>query len=118
MRASSLALGAALLAHNAFGADFSGDWNIRSSVGDNPVSIRCTIVQRGEVLTGSCQPQNFDPSAVTGTVSGSAATWGYEVVFNGTTNRVVYEASLGADGTLNGTLHLGAMPTAFTASRL
>lgn len=118
MQASSLALGAVLIAHSAFGADFSGDWNISSAVGDNPVSIACTIVQRGDTLTGTCQPQNFDPSAVTGTVAGSAATWGYEVVFNGNLNRVVYEATLGADGTLTGTLHLGAMPTPFTAVRL
>ena len=97
--------------------DFSGTWDISSKVGDNPVSIECTLVQRGNVLTGSCKPAQFEPSATTGTVDGANATWGYDVVFNGNQNHVTYEATLNADGTLSGTLHLGPMPTPFTATR-
>ncbi len=78
-----LAVGALLAAGAAFAADFSGTWNISSKVGDNPVSIQCTLVQRGDALTGTCKPAQFDPSATTGTVSGTKATWGYDVVFNG-----------------------------------
>ena len=110
-------LGALLGADAAFAADFSGTWNISSKVGDNPVSIQCTLVQRGDALTGTCKPAQFDPSATTGTVTGTKATWGYDVVFNGNQNHVEYEATLGADGTLTGTLHLGPMPTPFTAVR-
>jgi hypothetical protein len=110
-------LGSLLIAGVASAADFSGTWNISSKVGDNPVSIQCTLVQRGDALTGTCKPAQFDASATTGTVSGAKATWGYDVVFNGNQNHVEYEATLAADGTLTGTLHLGPMPTAFTAAR-
>jgi hypothetical protein len=110
-----LAICALLVADAAFGADFSGTWNISSKVGDNPVSIQCILVQRGDALTGTCKPAQFDPSATTGTVKGAKATWGYDVVFNGNQNHVEYEATLKADGTLSGTLHLGPMPTPFTA---
>jgi hypothetical protein len=111
------ALCALFVAGAASAADFSGTWNISSKVGDNPVSIQCTLVQRGDALTGTCKPAQFDPSATTGTVTGTKATWGYDVVFNGNQNHVEYEATLGADGTLTGTLHLGPMPTPFTAVR-
>ncbi len=109
--------GAVLLAGAALGADFSGNWSISSKVGDNPVSIECTLVQKGDALSGTCKPAQFDPSAITGSVSGSSAKWGYDVVFNGAQNHVEYEAVLGADGKLTGTLHLGPMPTPFTAAR-
>lgn len=112
-----LPLGALLAADAACAADFSGTWSISSKVGDNPVSIQCILVQRGDALTGSCKPAQFDSSATTGKVSGTKATWGYDVVFNGNQNHVEYEATLGADGTLTGTLHLGPTPTPFTAVR-
>jgi len=110
-----LALGSLLGAAAAFAADFSGTWNISSKVGDNPVSIQCTLVQRDNALTGTCKPAQFDPSSTTGTVNGTKATWGYDVVFNGNKNHVEYEATLGTDGTLTGSLHLGPTPTPFTA---
>jgi hypothetical protein len=111
-------LGGLLVVDAAFAADFSGTWNISSKVGDNPVSIQCTLVQRDNALTGTCKPAQFDPSPTKGTVSGTKATWGYDVVFNGNQNHVEYEATLAADGTLSGTLHLGPMPTPFTAVKL
>ena len=86
-------------------------------MGDNPVSIQCALVQHESELTGTCKPAQFDPSPVTGTATGSSAAWGYDVMFNGNQNHVAYEATLGADGTLSGTLHLGPMPTPFTAVR-
>jgi hypothetical protein len=43
--------------------------------------------------------------------------WSYDVVFNGNRNHVEYEAVLGKDGRLSGTLHLGPMPVMFTAVR-
>ena len=115
LRHGLLALGSLLATTGAFAADFSGTWNISSKVGDNPVSIQCTLVQRDNALTGTCKPAQFDPSETTGTVNGTKATWGYDVVFNGNKNHVEYEATLAADGTLAGTLHLGPTPTPFTA---
>jgi hypothetical protein len=118
MRYALLAFGFMLIADAASAADFSGTWNISSKVGDNPVSIQCVLVQRGDALTGTCKPAQFDPSATTGTVNGSRAAWGYDVVFNGNRNHVEYEATLAADGTLSGTLHLGPTPTPFVAVKL
>jgi hypothetical protein len=111
------ALGGWLVMGAAFAADFSGTWNISSKVGDNPVSIQCTLAQHDNALTGTCKPAQFDPSATTGTVNGTKATWGYDVVFNGNQNHVQYEGSLRPDGKMTGTLHLGPMPTPFTAVR-
>jgi hypothetical protein len=101
----------------AFAADLSGTWNIVATIGGNPAEIRCTIVQRGDALTGTCKPAQFDPSALTGTASGTGAKWSYDVVFNGNPSHVEYEGVLGADGKLSGTLHLGPTPVAFTATR-
>jgi hypothetical protein len=106
-----------LLAGGALAADFAGTWNITATIGGNPSAIRCTLVQKGDALSGACKPAQFDPSEVFGSVTGASAKWGYDVVFNGNTNHVEYEATLGADGKLTGMLHLGPMPVAFTAVR-
>lgn len=116
MRIATFVVGS-LVAGSALAADFSGTWNISSQVGDNPVSIECTLVQQGAALTGTCKPAQFDASATTGVADGSSAKWSYDVVFNGNQNHVEYEATMKPDGTLAGTLHLGPMPTPFTAVR-
>jgi hypothetical protein len=112
-----LACGLLSLAGGALAADFGGRWKIVATIGGNPAEIQCTLVQKGDTLTGTCKPAQFDPSEVTGTVSGSSARWGYDVVFNGNQNHVQYDAALGADGRLTGTLLLGPMPVPFTAAR-
>jgi hypothetical protein len=114
-----IALGcvALLFVGDVFAADFGGAWDIAALIGGKPSAIHCTLQQKGEVLTGTCKPAQFDPSEVTGTVAGANARWSYDVAFNGNTNHVEYEAVLGADGTLGGTLHLGPMPVPFTAVR-
>jgi len=110
-------IGAFLIAGAALAADFSGDWNISATIGGNPSAIQCTIVQKGDALSGTCKPAQFDRIAIKGTVTGSTAKWGYDVVFNGNQNRVEYEAAIGKDGGLTGTLHLGPMPVPFTAAK-
>jgi hypothetical protein len=107
-----LALAAAALA-----ADFGGRWQIEATIGGNPAKIECTLVQRGDTLSGTCKPEQFDPSDVTGSIAGTNAKWSYDVVFNGNPSHVEYEAVLGGDGKLTGTLHLGATPVPFTATR-
>src|SRR5882672_4509384 len=108
------ALAALAVARGAHAADFSGAWNVVATIGGNPAEIQCTIVQKGDALTGTCKPAQFDPSPLTGTVSGASAKWSYDVVFNGNQNHVEYDAVLGADGKLSGSLHLGPMPVPFT----
>jgi hypothetical protein len=112
-----LACASLLFAGGALAANFGGNWKVVATIGGNPSEIRCTLVQKRHKLTGTCKPAQFDPSEVTGTVDGASAKWSYDVVFNGNQNHVEYEAMLGADGKLAGTLHLGPMPVAFTAVR-
>jgi hypothetical protein len=104
-------------AGGALAADFSGEWKITAVIAGNPSEIRCTLVQKRHRLTGTCKPAQFGPSAATGSVTGTQATWGYDVVFNGNQNHVEYVASLVAGGKLAGTLHLGQTPAPFTAVR-
>jgi hypothetical protein len=117
MRSVLFVIGALLCADAALAADFSGSWNVSASIGGNPAAIRCVLVQKGDVLSGTCKPAQFEPSAITGTVTGASAKWGYDVVFNGNQSHVEYDATLGADGKLSGTLHLGPMPVPFTATK-
>ena len=105
------------LASGALAADFGGRWKIEATIGGNPAAIECTLVQKGDTLSGTCKPEQFDPSVVTGSVAGANAKWGYDVVFKGNQNHVEYEAALGTDGKLAGTLHLGPTPVPFTAVR-
>ncbi|HEY5567652.1 MAG TPA: hypothetical protein VIM81_10455 [Gammaproteobacteria bacterium] len=104
----------------ALAADLSGTWKIDSSVGGAPVVVQCTLAQAGNALSGSCRPQvdGIPPSDLIGVVDGARAKWGYDVVFNGNPGRVDYEAEIGADGTLTGTMFLSGNPTPFTAAKL
>jgi hypothetical protein len=43
-------------------------------------------------------------SNLTGTVTGSAAKWGYDLEFNGKPARVEYAVTLAADGSISGNL--------------
>jgi hypothetical protein len=63
-------------------------------------------VQAGDALTGSCKPdiQGMEAAKLTGMVKGSAAKWGYDLVFNGKPARVDYDVTLAADGSLSGNL--------------
>jgi hypothetical protein len=117
MQKIAYATAALLFADAAFAADFAGEWNVVATIGGNPAAIHCSLVQKGDALSGTCKPAQFDPSPITGTVMGTRAKWGYDVVFNGNTNHVEYDAALGADGEMSGSLHLGPMPVPFTATR-
>ena len=88
----------------AWAADFSGTWRIDNLFNGASAVITCTLTQNGDTLGGSCQPEipGIAPSELTGTVDGSTAKWGYDVVFNGNAARVDYVAELAADGTLKG----------------
>jgi hypothetical protein len=114
---SFLLAAASLACASAFGAEFTGLWKIRSSVGATPVTISCTLIQTGNSLAGSCQPQveGIGATELTGAVDGSSAEWGYDVVFNGNPGRVDYRAVIAADGTMQGTMNLSGTPTAFAA---
>ncbi len=90
----------------ASAADLSGTWKLDNTFNGKVSTIYCTLVQAGNALTGSCRPDlpGMEASQLTGTVNGSSAKWGYDLVFNGKPARVDYEAALAADGSMAGNL--------------
>jgi len=108
---------AALVPSAAWAADFSGTWRIDNLFNGSHAFITCTLVQKGNALTGSCRPEipGLAGSDLTGAVDGSSAKWGYDVVFNGNAARVDYVAELAADGTLKGDVLRNGSPSPITA---
>jgi len=106
----------ALVPSPAFAADFSGTWRLDNLFNGQSAIISCTLVQRDNALTGSCKPEipGIAPSNLTGTVDGSSAKWGYDVVFNGNPARVDYVAELAADGSLKGNVLRNGTPSPIT----
>ena len=108
---------AALVPGAAWAADFSGTWKIDNLFNGSFAIITCTLVQMGNALSGSCKPEipGIPGTELSGTVDGSSAKWGYDVVFNGNPARVDYVAELAADGTLKGNVLRNGSPSPITA---
>ena len=119
MRLRQLVALIAIAPTGAWAADFSGTWKIDNVFNGTTSVITCTLTQNGNALTGSCRPEipGIAASDATGTVDGSSAKWGYDVVFNGNAARVDYVVELGADGTLKGNLLRNGNPSPITAVR-
>jgi hypothetical protein len=117
MKPTLLLAFAALAPSAAWAADFSGTWRIENVFNGAPAIITCTLIQKDNALSGSCKPEipGIAGSNLTGTVDGSNAKWGYDVVFNGNAARVDYVAELGADGTLKGNVLRNGTPSPITA---
>ena len=90
----------------AAATDFSGNWKLDNTFNGQVSAIHCTLVQAGDALSGSCKPDipGMEASKLAGTVKGSQAKWGYDLVFNGKPARVDFEVTLAADGSLSGNL--------------
>jgi hypothetical protein len=100
----------------AWAADFSGTWRLDNLFNGASAIITCTLVQENNALTGNCKPEipGIAASELKGTVDGSTAKWGYDVVFNGNAARVDYVAELGADGKLKGNVLRNGSPSPIT----
>lgn len=103
----------------ASAADFSGNWKLDNTFTGKVSVVNCTLVQKGSVLSGSCKPDvaGMEASNLTGTVDGSKAKWGYDLVFNGKPARVDYEVALAADGSLAGKLLRNGSDSPITGKR-
>ena len=99
----------------ALAQDLSGAWTVSSSVGTTPITVNCTLVQKGETLSGACAPAAGTPTAFTGVVTGTHASWGYDVTFRGQPSHVGFEAEISSDTAMTGMLKLGDKPSPFTA---
>ncbi len=106
MKLAYLVAAAAFAPALATAADFSGNWKLDNTFNGKVSVVNCTLVQKGDALTGSCKPdmEGMEASKLTGTVRGSAARWGYDLEFNGKPARVDFEVTLAADGSMAGNL--------------
>ena len=106
MKLTHLIAAAAFAPAFASAADFSGTWKLDNTFNGKVAVIHCTLTQTGEALAGSCKPDipGMAASALTGSVKGSAAKWGYDLQFNGKPARVDFEVTLTADGQLSGSV--------------
>jgi len=114
-----LAAAATLVPGLASAADFSGSWKLENTFNGRVSAILCTLVQKGDVLTGSCKPDlpGMAASELNGTVNDASAKWGYDLVFNGNPARVDYEVKLAADGSLIGNVLRNGSPSPITGKR-
>lgn len=119
MKLSQLVSMIALAPGAAFAADFGGTWKIDNVFNGATSVITCTLVQADDKLSGSCRPEipGIAASDLTGTVDGSRAKWGYDVVFNGNAARVDYVVELGGDGALKGNLLRNGSPSPITGAK-
>jgi hypothetical protein len=100
--------------------NLTGDWEIESSVGGTiPITVNCSLVQTGNALSGTCTPvmENPESAEIIGSVAGSTASWGYDVVFNGNPGTVEFTAESISNSEIAGELMLSGSPAPFTASR-
>ncbi|HXC59883.1 MAG TPA: hypothetical protein VN645_11240 [Steroidobacteraceae bacterium] len=106
MKLTLFLVAAALAPSSASAADFSGTWKLDNTFNGKVSSIHCTLIQSGDALTGTCKPDiaGMEASKISGTVKGSTAKWGYDLVFNGKPARVDYEVTLATEGSLSGNL--------------
>ena len=106
MKLAHLIAAIALAPGLASAADFSGTWKLDNTFNGTVTAILCTIAQEGDELSGSCRPDlpGMAAEKLTGTVDGSKARWGYDLVFNGNPARVDFEVTLAADGSVSGNL--------------
>jgi hypothetical protein len=106
MKLVHLVAAAAFAPVGASAADFSGTWKLDNTFNGSVTAIYCTIVQEGDELSGTCRPDvpGLAAEQLAGTVDGSNARWGYDLVFNGNPARVDYEVTLADDGSVSGNL--------------
>jgi hypothetical protein len=119
MKRAYLFAAAAMIPVIASAADFSGNWKLDNTFNGKVSVVNCTIAQAGDTLTGNCKPDipGMEASKLTGTVKGSNAKWGYDLVFNNKPARVDFEVVLAADGTLTGKLLRNGSDSPITGTR-
>ncbi len=115
-----LAFSALSLAPCAHGADLSGLWIVSSSLAQTPVTVDCSILQIGVVLSGWCEPESADaaPTALSGALNQNAASWSYDIPVQGRYVHMVYQGAVSADDArISGQLTYGTSTAGLNAVR-
>lgn len=120
MKTLFAAIAIALLAPSlAAAADLSGTWKLKTEAGGMELIVDCKLAQAGAALSGACGLDGAPdaPSAFTGgTVDGSTAKWGYDVMFQDMTFHVTFTANA-TDSAMTGTMNVADMPSPFTGAK-
>lgn len=102
-----------------FAADVAGDWKIEGAIGQMPVSITCTLNEKEQKLTGVCRNDEVGELPLTGETTGDAASWTYNVNFQGQQFTVSYTGTLASPTEMKGDIAVGGNPSgSFTGKKL
>jgi hypothetical protein len=87
--------------------DVTGAWALQLDLGNGQGgSPSVTLKQDGEKLTGTYSSQVIGEHQVTGTVKGTAVTFGFEASFDGNAVKITYSGTVEKD-TMKGDVQLG-----------
>jgi opacity protein-like surface antigen len=114
----ALAAIAVLAPSLAAAADLSGNWKLKTDAGGMEIIIDCKLAQAGAALSGTCGMDGAPdaPSPFKGTVAGSTAKWGYDVMFQDMTFHVTFTGTA-TDTAMTGTMNVLDMDSPFTGTK-
>lgn len=78
-------------------------WQIKGDVAGNPLDVKCTFVQTGATLGGSCDMAGT-PVAITGEVKEGKITFQHGGDYNGEALTIVYAGTLASPTEIKGTV--------------
>ncbi len=108
MKLASLTLALACAASPVLAADpvsVTGDWQVHVSIVGNESDTKCSFVQKGADLAGTCTNAEGNKLDVTGKVEGTKVSWSFKTEYNGTPLTVAHEGTLEA-GKITGTVNV------------
>ena len=87
-------------------ANVAGEWQLTIDTGQGTGTPTVTFQQDGEKLTGTYSSQVFGEQKVTGSVKGSAITFGFTATMEGNAFTITYSGTVEKD-TMKGKVKLG-----------
>jgi hypothetical protein len=98
-------------------ADVAGKWAITVETAGGSGSPTLTLTQSGETLSGTYLSEVFGEQKVTGTIKGSAITFGFNATIEGTAVKVTYTGTVEST-TMKGKVTIGELGEGtFTAKK-
>ncbi|MGB1658097.1 MAG: hypothetical protein ACPHQP_03550 [Longimicrobiales bacterium] len=100
-------------------ADVAGSWSLSVTTDNGATTPSMTLEQDGSTLTGRYSSDTLGDQGIRGTVDGNAVMIRFSATLQGQSIPVVYEGTLGDDGTMTGTIDIadGMLSGTFTATR-
>jgi hypothetical protein len=81
-------------------------WALQIDLGGNTATPTATLKQDGEKLTGTYSSQVLGEQQITGTIKGSAISFGFQASFDGNAVKVTYTGTVDKD-TMKGSVAFG-----------